>query len=246
MECTKEKTKMKMLKRILIYLLGLLIIAVGINFSKMSGLGISPVSSIPRALEVALGFSLGTMVIVIYIILVLLQLLVLRKKFKLKNILGVPVAIIFGWMVDLVGIDPNAFGHLLVNFPKPVGYPMQFLYLIASILIIGIGVTIYLRPNLVPMPAEGLAAAISEVTGKPFGDCKTMVDVGLIVIALLIQLIFLGGFSSFTGDTVVVREGTIISAICVGQVVKFLNRWLAKKETGSEQHAVSEKIDDAE
>lgn len=231
---------MRMIKKILTYLLGLLIIATGINISKMSGLGISPVSSIPRALEVALGFSLGTMVIVIYILLVLLQLVVLRKKFKLKNILGVPVAIVFGWMVDLVGIDPNAFGHLLANFPRPVGYPMQFLYLIASIVIIGVGVTVYLRPNLVPMPAEGLAGAISEVRNKPFGDCKTLVDVGLIAIALIIQLIFLGGFASFTGETVVVREGTIISAVCVGQVVKFLNRLLSKKKAEAQNDNASE------
>ena len=78
------------------------------------------------------------------------------------------------------------------------------------------------------MPAEGLAAAISKVSGKPFGDCKTFVDVGLIVTALILQLIFLGGFKSFTGANVVVREGTILSAVCVGQVVKLLNKWFNK------------------
>lgn len=209
-------------KRILLYLLGLLIIAVGINFSKMAGLGISPVSSIPRALEVAWGFTLGQMVIVIYCVLVAAQLVVLRKQFRPANILGVPVALVFGWMVDLVGIDPNAFGHLLANFPRPEIYPVKLLYLAASILIIGVGVFTYLKPSLVPMPAEGLAQAISQVTGRAFGDCKTIVDTSLITIALLIQLLFLGGLHSFTGDTIVIREGTIISALLVGQVVKFI------------------------
>lgn len=219
---------LNIIKRVLMYLLGLLIIAVGINFSKMSGLGISPVSSIPRALEVIWGFTLGTMVIVIYCVLVLAQILVLRKKFEIKNILGVPVALIFGTMVDFVGIDKKAFGHLLADFPRPSNYFLQLVFLVASIIIIGIGVYIYLKPNLVPMPAEGLAAAISKVSGKPFGDCKTFVDVGLIVTALILQLIFLGGFNSFTGANVVVREGTILSAVCVGQVVKLLNKWFNK------------------
>lgn len=210
--------------RILIYLAGLLIIALGINVSKMAGLGISPVSSIPRALEVSLGFTLGQMVIVIYCVLVVLQLLVLRKDFRIINVLGIPVALIFGWMVDLVGVDPKAFGHLLAGFPRPGNYVMSLVYLAASIIIIGIGVYVYLKPDLVPMPAEGLAQAISFKTGKPFGDCKTLVDTGLIAVALIIQLIFLGGFRSFTGDTVVVREGTIISALCVGQVVKFIKK----------------------
>ena len=219
---------MKIVKRILMYLLGLLIIALGINVSKMSGLGISPVSSIPRALEVIFGLSLGTMVIVVYCVLVLLQLLVLRKKFRPVNVLGVPVAIVFGFMVDFVGIDPTAFGHLLANFPRPGNYAMQLLYLLSSIVIIGIGVFIYLKPKLVPMPAEGLAGAISEISGKAFGDCKTAVDFSLILIALILQLVFLGGFSSFTGDSVVVREGTVLSALLVGQVVKFLSKRFKK------------------
>lgn len=238
---------MKTVKRVLTYLAGLMIIALGINISKLSGLGIAPVSSVPRALEVALTerfglnpliggeklITTGNMVIVIYCLLVLAQLIVLRKDFKAYNVLGVPIAIVFGKMVDLVGIDPKAFGHLLyrINFPVPEAYPLKLVYIFASIIIIGIGVFVYLRPNLVPMPAEGLAAAISQKTGKQFGNCKTFVDTGLITVALLIQLVFLGFFKSFTGATypVVVREGTILCAVLIGQVVKFLNKKFPKK-----------------
>ncbi len=218
-------------KKIGLYLLGLLIIALGINVSKMCALGISPVSSIPRALEVISGekISLGTMVIVVYCLLVLAQFIVLGRDFKLKNTLGVPVAIIFGWMVDLVGINPNASLHLLYNFPRPQVYVMKLVYLIASIILIAIGVYIYLKPKLVAMPAEGLAAAIAQKTNKSFGDCKTLVDVSLILIALILQIIFLGGFSSFTAQNVVVREGTIISAFCVGQVVKLITKFFTKR-----------------
>ncbi len=217
-------------KKLLIYLIGLLIIALGINVSKMSGLGISPVSSIPGVLNAIWPqLTLGTMVIIVYCVLVLAQVAVLRKAFKLTNVLGVPVAIVFGWMVDLVGIDEKAFGHLLANFPRPQGYIMQLVYLVASILIIGVGVLIYLKPKLVPMPAEGLAMAISQKANKPFGNCKTTVDVSLIIIALVLQIVFLGGFGSFSAGKAVVREGTILSAICVGQVVKFLNGFLSKK-----------------
>ncbi len=217
-------------KSILIYLIGLLIIALGINFSKMSGLGISPVSSIPGVLNaIWTHLTLGTMVIIVYCVLVLAQVVVLRRDFRLKSVLGVPVAIVFGWMVDLVGIDENAFGHLLLNFPRPNGYIMQLLYLVASILIIGVGVFVYLKPKLVPMPAEGLALAISQKTSKPFGNCKTAVDVSLILIALVLQIIFLGGLGSFSAGKAIVREGTILSAICVGQAVKLLNRIFSKK-----------------
>ena len=101
--------------------------------------------------------------------------------------------------------------------------------MLSSVVIIGFGVFLYLRPNWIPMPAEGLAQAISTVSGKTFGDCKTMVDTGMIVIALILQLIFLGGFSSFAGDKAVVREGTIIAAVFVGQTAKLLSKTLGSK-----------------
>lgn len=228
---------------VLTYLVGLLVIAVGINLSKLSGLGISPVSSIPGVLSKALGVSLGSMVIVVYCVLVAAQLIVLRKQFRPVNILGVPVAIIFGLMVDFVGVarfKPTLagidvgitaeFDGWMMWIPKPTVYPIQLLYLLASIVIIGIGVFIYLRPKLVPMPAEGLAQAISKVSGKAFGNCKTIVDMSMIGVALILQLILLGGFGSFADGKAVVREGTILSAFCVGQVVKFLNRMIAKMQ----------------
>ncbi len=225
------KKVLDFVKRLLVYLVGMLIIAVGINVSKLSNLGISPVSSIPGVLAAIWEqLSLGTMVIIVYCVLVLAQAVVLRKDFKPVNALGVPVAIVFGWMVDLVGIDPDAFGHLLEKFPRPQNYPMQLLYLAASIIIIAIGVFIYLKPKLVPMPAEGLALAISQKTKKPFGNCKSAVDISLIAIALILQMIFLGGFGSFAPGKAVVREGTILAAVCVGQAVKLLNKIFSKKQ----------------
>ena len=216
-------------KRLGIYILGLLLIAVGVNISKLSGLGISPASSVPRACEVAWGFTLGTTIIIVYCILVLLQFIVLRKDFRWTNALGVLVGVVFGWLVDLTGVDPKAFGHLMVNFPRPESYINRLLYLALSIIIIGAGVYLYLKPQLVPMPAEGLAAAIAKKCGKNFGDCKTIVDTSLITIAILIQLIFLGGFRSFLSEPVIVREGTVISALLVGQVVKYFKKLEAQK-----------------
>lgn len=216
-----------LVKQFICYILGLLIITIGINISKMSNLGISPVSSIPRSCEEIWGFTLGVTTMIVYIFLVIVQLLILRKKFKLFNALGIVLTLVFSWMIDLTGTDPNAFGHLLLNFPRPELYVMKLIYMAVSVFVIGIGVFLYLRPNWVPMPAEGVSCAIAEKTGIAFGDCKTIVDTSMIIIALILQLIFLGGLSSFTGDRVVVREGTVIAAIFVGQVVKLLSKKFA-------------------
>ncbi|MDD6879888.1 MAG: DUF6198 family protein, partial [bacterium] len=209
------------IKRLICYVVGLFIITIGVNISKASALGISPVSSVPRALEVKWGISLGMTTIIVYCVLVLLQIIILGKKTKLYNLLGIPLAWAFGFMVNLSSI--------LVAGISPKTYAEKIVWLVVSVATIGIGVFLYLRPHFVPMPAEGLAAAISEKSGMKFGNCKTIVDCSMILIALIIQFIFLGGFKSFSGETVVVREGTIIAAVCVGQVVKLLTKLVGEQ-----------------
>ena len=88
-------------KQIICYIGGLFIITIGINISKMSNLGISPVSSIPRATEQIWGFTLGVTTFIIYVFLVLAQLIILRKNFKLRNALGILLTFVFSWMIDL-------------------------------------------------------------------------------------------------------------------------------------------------
>ena len=81
------------------------------------------------------------------------------------------------------------------------------------------------------MPGEGLAQAISIKTGKAFGNCKTIVDTSLIIIAIVVQIIFLGGFATlnpFGSVKGVAGIGTIVSAILVGQVVKLLKKMFDK------------------
>ena len=230
-----------LVKQAVCYIIGLLIITIGINISKLSVLGITPVSSIPRACEQIWGMTLGTTTMIIYILLVLLQLIILRKKFRLVNALGIVVTFIFSWMVNLTGTDPNAFGHLLYGFPVPQTYIMKLIYMLVSVVISGIGVFIYLRPNWVPMPAEGFAGALAQVTGKPFGNCKSLADTAMVVAAVILQIAFLGGIGSFFSEQVVVREGTIVAAIGVGQIVKLLT-----KAFGSSFDAWLHKGDDIE
>lgn len=238
------------LKKFLFYAVGLILIAVGINFSKLSALGISPVSSVPRSCEVIWGWSLGTMTIIVYCILILIQIVILGKKFKPINLLGIPIAIAFGVLVDLVGvtvktqffgIDTSGFGHWLAWLPVPQNYFSRIGYFLASLVLIAVGVFLYLRPKWPAMPAEGLAAAISQVSGMKFGNCKTIVDTSMILISFFMHFYFsifalnthvvsyFKAFIGMGGVTIVVGIGTVISAVVIGQLVKLLTKLLGKK-----------------
>lgn len=218
------KTKV-ILKKLFIYLLGVALIGVSVNLSKISSVGMTPVSSLPHACEKIWGLTLGTTTFIIYVIFIGLQILVLRKRFPLRNILGLALTFWLSFMIDLLGIDPKALGHLMSRMPIPVTYPARLVYLFAALVVGAVGVFLYIYVNWVPLPTDGLAAAISTVSGRSFGDCKTLVDIGIVITALILQLAFLGGLDSFTNGNVVVREGTVISAICIGQLVKPFSKW---------------------
>lgn len=218
-----NRTHKTTIKKAVCFFGGQMISAIGLNISKASGLGISPVSSIDRVLELLTRLTLGQATMITYSIAVLLQIVILRKRFKLTGLLGILLAFEFSFFVDLFGLDPNAFGHLLIWLPIPTTYVAKLLYSLASVVIIGTGVYLYIHPNWIPLPFDGLNKAIAQVSGIKFGNVKTMTDVAIVCISITLQCVFLGGISSFFSDNVAVREGTVIAAIFVGQVVKVLD-----------------------
>ena len=75
------------LKKLACYTAGLLLIAVGINVSKAGGLGISPASSVPYALETIWGIELGQATRIVNVFLIALQIVLLRKRYKMIQLL---------------------------------------------------------------------------------------------------------------------------------------------------------------
>ncbi len=203
---------MKTVKRVFVYLLGFLILAIGINISKRAGLGISPVSSIPYACELVWGIELGKATYLVYMGLIALQIILLRKDYKIRNLLQVVPTFILGTFITYTGTK-----YLLFWLPAPANYVFQLVYLFISIVVIGIGVSLFLIPNIMPLPAEGLCGAIVQVSKDKikFGNAKIGVDSGMVLVSAILSLVFLGGLNT-------VREGTVLAAILVGKVVGFV------------------------
>ena len=92
---------MNKLKRYLLFLAGLFVNALGVSLVTKASLGTSPISSIPYVLSLNYPLTLGNFTIIFSIFLILLQLLILRKNFKIENVLQIPVSIAFGYFIDL-------------------------------------------------------------------------------------------------------------------------------------------------
>lgn len=202
----------KTAKRLLLYLSGFIILAAGVNVSKTAQLGISPVSAIPYAMELIWGVELGKATLAFNILLIAVQIILLRKNFKPVQLLQIVCTYLFAVFVTYTG-----GGYLLFWLPLPTFYIMQLIYLFISIILIGVGASFYLIPGFVPLPAEGLANAIVELSKDKikFPNAKVAVDSCMVAISAILSIVFLGGFKS-------VREGTIIAALLIGKVVGYV------------------------
>lgn len=203
---------MEKLKRYVIFIVGLYINSLGVSMVTKANLGTSPISSIPYVLSLQFSYSLGQFTIIFSIFLIALQLIILRKNFKLEHILQIPVSIVFGYFIDI--------SMLLLSFVNPQNYFIKILYLILGCIILGIGVYMEVLANVVMLPGESFVRAV-VVTGKTeFGITKIIFDVSMTVIAGVMSFVFFGTLQG-------VREGTIIAALLVGFIARALGRWLA-------------------
>ncbi len=202
---------MKFINRILLYLFGLFIITIGINLSIISHLGISPVSAFTYPLSQATHITLGTITFLTYACLVLIQWILLGKKFQLKQLLQVPFSLAFGFFVDLTG--------QMLSFIQLHNYIEQFLCMILGIVICAFGATIYIIMDIVPNAPEGFNLAVAQRFQMPFSKAKVLSDLLFVGVGAMIGMVFLG-------HIVAIREGTLISALLTGKLIGIFTKYM--------------------
>ena len=202
---------MEKLKRYLIFLVGLFVNSLGVSLITKANLGTSPISSIPYVLSLNFPFTLGNFTIFFSIFLIVLQLIILRKNFKLEHILQIPASIIFGYFIDLTMI--------LFSWVNPEAYIMKIVYLLIGCLILGVGVYMEVLADVVMLPGESFVRAIVLTWKTNFGTTKICFDVSMSVIAAVLSFIFAGSLAG-------VREGTVIAALLVGFIARLIGKKL--------------------
>ncbi|MCC8140605.1 MAG: DUF6198 family protein [Lachnospiraceae bacterium] len=201
------------MKRYLFLIVGLFIMAFGVAFSIKAGLGTSPISSVPYVLSEATPLTVGNITILMHCIFVLLQILILRRKFQPVQLLQLAVAVIFGYMTD--------FAVWVLSPLTCSGYAMQWVFCLIGIALVATGVSFEVTAHVVTLAGEGLVLAICQVAPVKFGTMKVSFDVSLVVIACILSFVFLHGLYG-------VREGTVMAAIFVGTISRQINKPLGK------------------
>lgn len=203
----------------LLLLVSLFIMTLGVVLCVRSNLGSSVISSCPLAFSLAGAdglvppLSLGNYTNILNCLLVVGQIIVLRRRFQAVQLLQLLIGFVFGAMIDLNmaltdGLVCDTFASQAVA--QGMGCTVM-----------AVGIALEMRCGSITMPGEGLPAAISKVTGKSFANAKIAVDITLVTLAVISCYLFFGRWLWN-----VIGGGTLFAMIYVGMAVKFVGRRL--------------------
>lgn len=186
------------------------IISLGASLSIKANLGTSPLICIPYVSSLITNLSVGTTSFIFNLLLIAIQAILLKKDFKKRQYLQIITGLIFSVFVD--------FTLILINFINPTVYLSQIIVLLISCVVMAFGVLLEIKTEVVYLSGDGFIVAIAKVLKKEFGKVKPYCDVSFVLIAAALSVVFLGYLAG-------VREGTVISAIIIGPIVRIFKKY---------------------
>ena len=191
--------------RIALMLVGIAVMALGIDIVVKADLGNSPISATPNVLS--LGFtavSFGTFMLGWLCFLVLVQIGLLRREFRLVDLWQIPISVFFGVCID-------AFMALL-GPAAPTSYVASWLWLVGGMAVLALGIVMTVVSGTVMNCGEAVVQAVVRKTGARFGTVKVGFDLACAALACLCSFLFVGHLAG-------VREGTFVCAAFTGVIV---------------------------
>lgn len=191
--------------RIALMLAGIAVMALGIDVVVKADLGNSPISATPNVL--ALGFpavSFGTFMLGWQCFLVLVQVVLLRREFRLVDLWQIPISVFFGLCID--------WFMALLGATAPTTYLASWLWLAVGMAVLAAGIVMTVVSGTVMNCGEAVVQAVVRKTGARFGTVKVGFDLACAALAVLCALAFVGHLAG-------VREGTVVCAALTGVVV---------------------------
>ena len=214
--------------RFAVYLLGLIILALGITLNVKTGLGVSPIISVAHVFGVLLSMPIGDAAFGLYSVFVIAEILIHLSFFRkdrayhirstlLKDVLQLPLSLLFTRVMNIF----EALIPQLDALPEGVffsSFTGRFAVLIAAIACTGIGAAASLDMRIVPNPGDDIVQALADLSGKETGLVKNIFDGCNVALSLML------GFA-LSGGVIGIGIGTIIAFLGVGRFVALFNRF---------------------
>jgi len=180
--------------------------AFGVAFSVKADIGVSPISCVPYIYSLEYPLTIGETTILLNAIFVALQILILRKKYNLIQLVQLPAVIVFGYCIDITMV--------IVKNLTPANYIEQLILCLIACVVLAFGIFLLIKTRLTYLPLEGLVITIMQKFSQEFGKIKISMDSLMVIIGVASSYIF---FETIVG----IREGSIIAALTIGALIKF-------------------------
>ena len=202
--------------------LGLIIVALGVGISIKSNLGISPPSCPPTILNLRwTEISVGTFTWMMHLVFIAIQALVLRKDFKLRYLMQIPAAFVFGYMCDAAIWLFDAIEAPATN------YAVQLALSLLGVILAAVGIQIEVIGKGWILAGDQTVVVFADVLRKPFGTMKVIFDVIMVAFTAAFSW-FAFGLLTGNGVTVIIREGTLILAFLTGICMRLTDPFIEK------------------
>jgi uncharacterized protein len=198
---------MSFIKRLLFWLLGIIILSLGASLTIKANMGVGAWDALNVGLSRIYGFTVGSFVIIIGIILLFVNAVLLKSR---PDYMAVFTFFIIGSLID--------FWMLIVfrNF-EPNEFTLKLVTLVVGLLIIGLGVAMYLQPKFPLNPIDNFMMGVSKRLGVSLVVAKTIGELIALVLALIVK-----------GP---IGYGTIIVTIGIGPSIQLFVPFIEKVAT---------------
>ncbi|MDD3028448.1 MAG: hypothetical protein PHI41_10445 [Erysipelotrichaceae bacterium] len=195
------------IQKLAVVIPAMIITAMGASLGIKAAVGVGAWDALSISVCQVIGLKVGTFSMIMNITCVAIQLVILKKDFKIVHASQVLVSVMLGGVVNFMIY--NVFARFTIT-----SYAINLGLLLLSVIICSIAISVIMTVNLVTFPLESCCMVIANKLNKNFGTLRQMVDVAAIVISLGLSLAF--------ADPIQVREGTVIAMILFGPLLNLI------------------------
>lgn len=206
---------MSRLYRGFFYILGMVVLAMGITLNTKTGLGVSPIISVSYCVSQVLNLNFGNMTFVLYALFVAAQFVLRGRNSHLYDLLQLPLSLAFSQLLNL-------FDFLIPYESASHGFAANLILLLAAILLTGAGISLTVNMRLVPNPGDGIVQAVAEKIDRDQGFAKNVFDVCCVIVTVTVGLLM-------AGRVIGIGIGTLAAMVGVGRAVALVNHFFKDK-----------------
>lgn len=203
----------------LLLVISMYVMTLGVALCVKSNFGSSVISAIPFVMTLAgnIGdvpqLTIGQYTYLMNAMLVVFQILILRRMFEPVQLFQLAVGFVFGFLLDA--------NMALLSWLSADSLITQTTVQLGGCLVLAVGISLEIRCSSVTMPGEGITVAVCRASRIPFAKAKIFVDITMVTCAIILGYIFFG-----TWQWNVVGPGTLIAMIFVGAAIKVIDPYM--------------------